>query len=87
VPPGRSAKPPAFPVGRGQAALAACPGLACAGESGVHPLCPAGGPVASPGAGRLGRAGALMTWAVGESVTLAGLAERAWAARAFVEAV
>ena len=49
------------------------------------PVCPPGGPVASPGRCGRGRAGALMAGLmVPESVTLAGRAERARIARAFV---
>ena len=77
-----------FTDGHGRAALAACSGLTCAAESSVHPrVRPPGGPVV-PGAGRAGRAGALMAGAaVRESVTLAGRAERARVARAFVDGV
>jgi anti-sigma regulatory factor (Ser/Thr protein kinase) len=74
--------------GHGRAALAACPGLTRAAESSVHPCVrPPGGPDTSPGRGGQGRAVALMTGAVRETMTLAGRAERARVARAFVDGV
>ena len=76
-----------FTDSHGRAALAACHGLTCAAESGVHP-CVSARPVRLPGTRAAGKAGALMTGvAVRETVTLAGRAERARAARAFVGAV
>jgi anti-sigma regulatory factor (Ser/Thr protein kinase) len=61
--------------------------LTRAAESGVHPLCPPGGPRDSRDEAA-GKAGAVMGGAaVRETVTLAGRAERARAARAFVGAV
>jgi anti-sigma regulatory factor (Ser/Thr protein kinase) len=70
-----------------RAALAAYSGLTNAAESGVHPLCPPGGPRDFRD-GAAGKAGALVVGtAVRESVTLAGKAERARVARAFVGAV
>src|ERR1035438_284540 len=73
--------------GHGRAALAACPGLTCAAESGVHPCVrPAARMV--PGTKAAGKAGALMTGvAVRETVTLAGRAERARLAREFAGGV
>jgi hypothetical protein len=59
--------------------------LTFAPESGVHPGVSARAARAIPGARAAGKAGALMSGAtVRESVTLAGRAERARAARAFV---
>ena len=44
-----------FTDGHGRAAPAACSGLTCAAEPGVHPVCPPGGPRDSPdGGGREG---------------------------------
>jgi hypothetical protein len=72
----------------GRAVLAACPGLTRAAESSVHPCVrPPDGSDTSPGRCGQGRAVALMTGAVRETVTLAGRAERARLARAFVEGV
>ena len=51
-------------------------------------MCPPGGPREFPGARAAGKAGALMAGrVVREAVTLAGRAERARLARAFVEGV
>jgi anti-sigma regulatory factor (Ser/Thr protein kinase) len=61
--------------------------LTFAAESSVHPLCPPADP-RFPGMRAAGKAGALMAGrAVRETVTLAGRAERARLARAFVEEV
>jgi anti-sigma regulatory factor (Ser/Thr protein kinase) len=74
--------------GHGRAALAAGPGLTRAAESSVHPrVRPPDGPDTSPDRCGQGRAVALMTGAVRETMTLAGRAERARLARAFVEGV
>ena len=63
-------------------------GLTRAAESGVHPGVSAREPARFPGARAAGKAGALMAGAtVRESVTLAGRAERARAARSFVSEV
>jgi hypothetical protein len=63
-------------------------GLTFAGESGVHPCVPARARSGLPRGGRPGRGGGLMGgMAVWESVTLAGRAERARVARAFVGGV
>jgi hypothetical protein len=60
--------------------------LTFAAESGVHPHVSAVGPRDFPGMRAAGKAGALMAGrAVRETVTLAGRAERARLARAFVE--
>ncbi len=65
-----------------------CVGLTFAAELSVHVPASARGPAGFPGRGGRGRAGAVMARvAVRESVTLAGRAERARAARAFVGAV
>jgi hypothetical protein len=70
--------------GHGRAALAACSGLTCAAEPGVHPLCPP----RLPGCFRGREGGALMAEAaVQVSVTVAGWAERARMARAFTAGV
>jgi hypothetical protein len=62
--------------------------LTFAPESGVHPGVSARRPARFPGARAAGKAGAVMPGrAVRESVTLAGRAERARAARASVSAV
>jgi hypothetical protein len=85
-------------AGQGAVCVTACrgsgapsgahPGLMCAAESGVHPVCPPGGPRDFPGARAAGKAGVLMAGlAVRESVTVAGRAERARVARAFTVAV
>jgi anti-sigma regulatory factor (Ser/Thr protein kinase) len=62
--------------------------LTFAAESGVHPGVSARRPARFPGTRAAGKAGALMSGAtVRETVTLAGRAERARAARAFVSEV
>jgi DNA-binding transcriptional regulator YhcF (GntR family) len=71
--------------GHGRATLAARPGLTCPAKSGVHPVCPLGGPHVSRD-GAAGKAGALMVGvAVRETVTLARRAERGWPARSSAE--
>jgi serine/threonine-protein kinase RsbW len=63
-------------------------GLTFGAELSVHVPASARCPAGFPGRGGRGRAGAVMAGrAVGESVTLAGRAERARAARAFVSEV
>jgi anti-sigma regulatory factor (Ser/Thr protein kinase) len=72
--------------GRGSA-KARCAGLTFAAEVSVHFPASARCPAGSPGWGGRGRAGAVVARvAVRESVTLAGRAERARVARAFVGA-
>ena len=67
---------------------ARCVGLTFAAELSVHVPASARCPAGFPGRGGRGRAGAVMARrAVRESVTLAGRAERARAARAFVSAI
>jgi len=67
---------------------ARCAGLTFAAEVSVHVPASARCPAGFPGRGGRGRAGAVMARvAVRESVTLAGRAERARAARAFVSEV
>ena len=75
-----------FTDGHGRAARAGCPGLTRGTESSVHPCVPALRPADFPKAraGREGRVRFMARVAVRESVTLAGRAERARAARAFV---
>ena len=74
--------------GRAMLAVAVCPGLTRAAESSVHPrVRPPGGSDTSLGRCGQGRAVALMTGAVREAVTLAGRAERARVARAFIDGV
>ena len=81
-------KPLVFTDGHGRAVLAACSGLTCAAEPSVYPPVSGCGPAWFPGRERPGKAGAPMTGlAVRESVTVAGRAERARVARAFVGAV
>ena len=67
------------------------PGLTRGAESGVHPCVPAGAlggfPGRGAGRGGTGKADALMTKAVRESVTMAGRAERARVARVFTAGV
>ena len=64
------------------------PGLTRGAESGVHPGAPAGTLGGFPGTwGGTGKADALMTKAVRESVTMAGRAERARVARVFTAGV
>ena len=62
------------------------PGLTRGAESGVHPCVPAGALGGFPGRGA-GKADALMTKAVRESVTMVGRAERARVARVFTAGV
>ena len=73
--------------GRGSA-RSPCAGLTFVAELSVHVPASARCPAGFPGRGGRGRAGAVMAGAaVRESVTLAGRAERARAARAFVSEV
>jgi hypothetical protein len=75
--------------GHGRAAPVACSGLTRAAESSVHSRTSGlAAPVISRGRGRPGKAGALMAGLeIRESVTVAGRAERARVARAFVGGV
>src|SRR5579859_4361678 len=72
-------------TGHGQGPRRPCGDLTCIAEWSVHFPASARCPASSPGPGGRGRAGAVMAGlAVRESVTLAGRAERARAARRFV---
>ena len=88
VPSGRSVRTVGcFTDGHGRAAPGPCPDLTRATESSVHPRVSARLPCFR-GCGRPGKSGAAMSGlAVKESVTLAGRAERARVARAFVAGV
>ena len=71
MPPGRSCDRWVFHGRHGRAALGACAGLTRAAESGVHPVCPPGGPRDSRDEGGRDGGWLLAELAVRESVTLA----------------
>jgi hypothetical protein len=80
-------KPSVSTDGHGRVGVAACSGLACAAESGAFPWPRARDPTSVP-RGRPGKdASGNGRVSVRESVTVAGLAQRARVARAFPEGV